>query len=183
MYDSSEVACPKALLIRHLSMGEREAKVLSPLVRLQEEKMPSVTIPLTHQGHSEIPTILLVEDEVRVRKVMAQVLQAEGYTVIESGTAEHALVYPDLGFSRLTMLITDVMLPGKTGRQLALDMRNRVPGIKTLLVSGYGESVALMGAERTDGISYLPKPFSATSLLAAVRKALQEVPSPGKKAV
>jgi DNA-binding NtrC family response regulator len=62
-------------------------------------------------------------------------------------------------------------------------MRNRVPGIKTLLVSGYGESMALMGAERTDGISYLPNPFSATSLLAAVRKALHEGPSHGRKAI
>jgi len=59
-------------------------------------------------------------------------------------------------------------------KQLALDIRDRIPGIKTLLVSGYGESLAMMGVEKTEGISYLPKPFSATSLLAAVRKVLVE---------
>jgi len=145
--------------------------------------MASAATQPMHQDHAEIPVILLVEDEARVRKVMAQVLKTEGYTVIESATAEHALANPELGFSRLTLLITDVMLPGNTGRQLAVDMRNRVPGIRTLLVSGYGESMALMGAEPTDGVSYLPKPFSATSLLAAVRKALHEAPSRGRKGV
>jgi DNA-binding response OmpR family regulator len=94
-------------------------------MQLQEDKMASAATQPMHQDHAEIPVILLVEDEARVRKVMAQVLKTEGYTVIESATAEHALANPELGFSRLTLLITDVMLPGKTGRQLAVDMRNR----------------------------------------------------------
>ena len=119
------------------------------------------------------PTILLVEDEARVRKVMAQVLASEGYNVLESANAEHALTHPDSCVTRLSMLITDVMLPGKTGRQLARDLRSRVPGIKTLMVSGYGESVAMLGTRETDEVSYLPKPFSASSLLAAVRRVLQ----------
>ena len=135
--------------------------------------------PVMHpksDGQPEAPTILLVEDEARVRKVMAQVLKLEGYTVLESATAEHALTHLEPNIVKLTMLITDVMLPGKTGRQLARDLRDRVPGIKTILVSGYGESVALLGTELSDGVSYLPKPFSASSLLAAVRRGLHGRP-------
>jgi|HubBroStandDraft_6_1064221.scaffolds.fasta_scaffold07919_3 two-component system cell cycle sensor histidine kinase/response regulator CckA len=125
---------------------------------------------------TESPMILLVEDEARVRKVMAEVLCMEGYTVLESATAEHALTHPQLALSKLTVLITDVMLPGKTGRQLARDIKDRVPGIKTILVSGYGESIALLGTEKTDAVSYLPKPFSATSLLNAVRAVVRGIP-------
>jgi two-component system, cell cycle sensor histidine kinase and response regulator CckA len=129
----------------------------------------------------DTPTILLVEDEARVRRVMAEVLSTEGYSVLEFATAEHALAHPQLSLSKLTLLITDVMLPGKTGRQLARDLRDRMPGIKTILVSGYGENVALLGTEKNDAVSYLPKPFSATSLLAAVRQILRGGPVPRRK--
>jgi DNA-binding NtrC family response regulator len=132
-------------------------------------------------SENQTATILLVEDEARVRKVMAQVLTMGGYDVLESATAEHALAQPQVRLAKLTMLITDVMLPGRTGRQLASDLHDRVPGIKTILVSGYGESWALLGTERTDEISYLPKPFSANSLLTAVRKVLRGTPDSARK--
>jgi DNA-binding NtrC family response regulator len=183
MREHSQVILFKKDFVSSIAAGRKGSESAISSVQSEENNMASVTTHPNREAQPDIPTILLVEDEARVRKVMAQVLKTEGYVVLESATAEHALAHPDLGFSRPTMLITDVMLPGKTGRQLALDMRNRVPGIKTLLVSGYGESVALMGAERTDEISYLPKPFSASSLLAAVRRALREVPTPDRKAV
>lgn len=123
----------------------------------------------------ESTTILLVEDEARVRRVMAHVLSMEGYTVLECANAEHALAHPELWQNKLTVLITDVMLPGRTGRDLARDLKDRVPGIKTILVSGYGENVALLGAEKSDELRYLPKPFSASSLLATVRLVLSGI--------
>lgn len=124
---------------------------------------------------SEAPTILLVEDETRVRRVMAEVLSAEGYSVLDFAAAENVLAHPQLRLAKVTVLITDVMLPGRTGRQLAKDLRGRVPGIKTILVSGYGENIALLGTEKSDDVSYLPKPFSASSLVAAVRRILGDV--------
>jgi CheY-like chemotaxis protein len=57
--------------------------------------MASATTHPNREVQTDIPTILLVEDEVRVRKVMAQILKTEGYTVIESATAEHALANPE----------------------------------------------------------------------------------------
>ena len=91
---------------------------------------------------TENPTILLLEDEARVRKVMGEVLSTEGYPLLEFATAEHALAHPQLNLGKLTVLITVVMLPGKTGRQLARDLQERLPGIKTILVLGYSENVA-----------------------------------------
>lgn len=143
--------------------------------------MGSKTLSANSVFKIDAPTILLVEDEARVRKVMAEVLSAEGYCVLDFATAEHVLEHPELSLSNLTVLVTDVMLPGKTGRQLSKDLRERIPGIKTILVSGYGETIALLGTEKSDAVSYLPKPFSASSLLAAVRHVLNGVPTPGRK--
>ncbi len=123
------------------------------------------------------PAILVVEDETRIRTVMAEILATEGYIVLESPTAEHALAHPGSSIKDLALLITDVILPGKTGRQLAHELGMRVPGIKTILVSGYGENVAFLGEERNDRTSYLPKPFSSLSLLRAVRGMLAGTPA------
>jgi two-component system cell cycle sensor histidine kinase/response regulator CckA len=150
-------------------------------MQAQEDQMPTLIRRREAPDQPETPTILLVEDEGRVRKVMAQVLKLGGYTVLESATAEQAMTYLDRSIAKPTMLITDVMLPGQTGRQLARDLCDRVPEIKTILVSGYGESMALLGTELNDAVFYLPKPFSASSLLAAVRRLLQGGPAPCKK--
>jgi two-component system, cell cycle sensor histidine kinase and response regulator CckA len=121
-------------------------------------------------------TILLVEDEIRVRRVMSEVLQLRGYTVLEADNAEAALRVVRQSGKSVQLLVSDVVLPGKNGRDLAKELRRKVPGLKTILVSGYGESIALLGANCTTDIHYLSKPFSAASLIDAV-----EVTLKGKK--
>jgi two-component system cell cycle sensor histidine kinase/response regulator CckA len=116
--------------------------------------------------------ILLVEDEVRVQRVMAEVLALSGYVVRLAATAEEALVGLDDTRVKPSLVITDVLLPGKTGRELVCTLRSRVPGIKTILVSGYGQNAACRGMEISEDVSYLPKPFSAKQLLDAVAAAL-----------
>ena len=123
--------------------------------------------------HIESPTILLVEDE-------AQVLEMAGYTVMESATAEQAIAHLE---HSIAMLITDVMLPGKSGRDLAREMRSQVPGIKTILVSGYGENFARLGSDPREEVTYLPKPFSVSSLLSTVRSVMCGEPMSRNKAV
>ena len=127
-------------------------------------------------GNRKAPTILLVEDEMRVRHVMSEVLQLKGYEVIEADNAEAALQVARRIGKSVQLLVTDVVLPGKNGRDLVKELRRRAPGLKALLVSGYGESVVLMGANSDDDVHYLSKPFSAASLINAV-----EVMLSGKK--
>src|ERR1700750_2302372 len=97
---------------------------------------------LKHVREGEEPeTILLVEDEVRVRRVMADVFRLKGYAVLEVENAEEAL---RVATRSVQLLVTDVVLPGKNGRDLARELRRRLPELKTILVSGYSESVALL---------------------------------------
>jgi len=133
-----------------------------------------VSLP-EHDLDIESVKVLLVEDEPRVRRVMKEVLEAQGYAVLECDSAEQALSQTSAASVHTDVLLTDVMLPAKSGRQLALDLRARIPGLKTILVSGYGEAVAFLGMEEMDAISYLPKPFSAASLARAVRNAVEGV--------
>ena len=125
------------------------------------------------EGPRGVQTILLVEDENRVRRVMSAVLQMAGYAVLEAENAEEALRQVGQCGQRLQLLITDVVLPGMSGRELTQQLQERFPGMKAILISGYGESVALLGTARTRDISYLPKPFSATSLMDVVAGVLQ----------
>jgi two-component system, cell cycle sensor histidine kinase and response regulator CckA len=111
---------------------------------------------------------------------MAQVLEMAGYTVMESATAEQAIAHLE---HSIAMLITDVMLPGKSGRDLAREMRSQVPGIKTILVSGYGENFARLGSDPREEVTYLPKPFSVSSLLSTVRSVMCGEPMSRNKAV
>ena len=117
-------------------------------------------------------TILLVEDEDRVRRVMSEVLQLAGYAVKEAEDAEDAMRTVAESGQPLQLLVTDVVLPGKSGRELARELQMRLPGMKAILISGYGENVALMGGSRNANLRYLAKPFSATLLVQAVKALL-----------
>lgn len=122
----------------------------------------------------EARIVLLVEDEIRVQRVMAEVLTLGGYVVRLAATAEEALGGLDDCRVKPNLVLTDVLLPGKTGRELVCTLRARVPGIKTILVSGYGQNFACRGIESRKDVTYLPKPFSAKQLLDTVAAALAD---------
>lgn len=124
----------------------------------------------THSG-CEIPqTILLVEDEARVRKVTRQVLEAAGYHVLEARTASDAVRMAAHQQTRLKILITDVVLPDGNGLDLAAELSVEVPWLKTVFISGYPENVLTRSAPRSARSCYLAKPFSGDSLIKLVQQ-------------
>ncbi len=111
--------------------------------------------------------ILLVEDEIEVRRLLAEQLRRHGYRVTEAESGERALdslesVKPDL-------LITDVVMPGLSGPELARACRIRLPDLRVLYVSGYADT-GIHSLE--DGAAFLSKPFAERVLLARVRRLL-----------
>jgi two-component system cell cycle sensor histidine kinase/response regulator CckA len=119
-------------------------------------------------------TILLVEDEAFVRKVTAEVLESAGYRVLPACAASEALEAKGNDLEFVDLLLTDVVMPGLSGHELAAEFRALHPQTRVLLMSGYTEQLALSATSRID---YLAKPFSTSALLRRVRQVLDAGPS------
>ena len=119
-------------------------------------------------------TILLVEDEDAVRKLARHTLEQSGYTVIEAHNGEEALAvckrYKDL----IHLMITDVVMPGMSGRELAERITAVHPHLPVLYVSGYTDDAIVHHGLLDPGTAFLEKPFSPTALTHKVREVLTE---------
>jgi DNA-binding NtrC family response regulator len=112
-------------------------------------------------------TILLVEDEDGVRHVMETMLKRHGYQVVSSASSSDALGLAERLDGGIDLLITDVVMPGMSGRKMAECMLKHCPRMRVLYVSGYGESIDAEAA-------FLQKPFTTDELALKVREVLRE---------
>jgi CheY-like chemotaxis protein len=120
-------------------------------------------------------TLLLVEDERPVRDVTQRALEREGYTVLTAEDGFEALAVAETFSGTIDLLITDVVLPGLDGRALTGRLRQRRPGIGVLYMTGYTDDEMLRRGIIDDRVNLLDKPFNATELGDAVRRALQNM--------
>ena len=116
-------------------------------------------------------TILLVEDEDEVRAVARRVLAEAGYTVLEAANAADAIEVFDRSRNTVSMLVSDVVMPGLNGHELSQMLRLRSPGLRTLFVSGYSFD-ARGDTSGFDDESFLAKPYDPTELARRVRSIL-----------
>jgi len=121
-------------------------------------------------------TILLVEDEAGIRALVRKILRREGYEVLEAGSGEEALNVAASYQAKIDLLLTDVVLPGMGGRQLAESMREWKPSMKVLYVSGYSDDEAVRAGAFPPGSKFLQKPFTLSALVGAVREAMAGEP-------
>jgi len=118
-------------------------------------------------------TILLVEDEDFLLEVTSEILESAGYRVIKARNAEEATKLFRQFHSIVELLLTDVVLPGQNGRDLANQLRRISPQLRIVFISGYPENAVTRSGIREDGMSYLSKPFSSQSLTRKVKQALE----------
>lgn len=135
-------------------------------------KEPKVSpAPARDVCHRGTETILLVEDDQIVRQVTRKMLQHRGYQVLEAGTPGEALEIKEQHPGPIHLLLTDLVLPGMTGKDLAAHWASLTPQTKVLFMSGYAEDVALHG-QTGEGATFIQKPFKIDTLTAAVRQVL-----------
>ncbi|MBV9560777.1 MAG: response regulator [Bradyrhizobium sp.] len=129
-------------------------------------------VPIAASHGSE--SILVVEDEAGVRSYLAETLRDLNYRVLEAADGGAALALLEKRPIRVDLLLTDIVMPGINGRQLAETMRSRQPDLKVLFMTGYsGDAVAHQG--RLDpGVSLLQKPLTQTMLAAKIRDVLDK---------
>jgi CheY-like chemotaxis protein len=118
-------------------------------------------------------TILLAEDEDGLRALNRRILESHGYRVLAARDAEHAcalaLAQPD---AAVDILVTDIVMPGASGRQLARRLLEERPRLKVLYVSGYPDGAASTEGGLDRGANLLQKPFTPETLLRRVRETL-----------
>ena len=115
-------------------------------------------------------TILVVEDEDAVRRLTCRILSRQGYRVLDAPDGRHALNTWDRHGDEIDLLLTDVVMPGMSGKELAEQI-----GIEPVFMSGYTDDVVLRHG--VDGLRLVQKPFDAETLLSAVRSALDGAPA------
>jgi PAS domain S-box-containing protein len=121
-------------------------------------------------------TILLVEDEENLRQLTRQSLASQGYNVIDAGDGASAIRLSQAHPGPIHLLLTDVIMPGMNGRELANQVSPSRPEMKVLYMSGYTENHIGHNGTLDQGISLLQKPFTLPALKAKVREALDTPP-------
>jgi len=132
-----------------------------------EPEEPASTAPL--RGTE---TILVVEDEARVRKLVCQVLTAHGYEVLEAVRGEQAIRSAAKYKGRIHLLLADVVMPEMSGPRAVEQIRALHPGIKVLYMSGYTDEAIVHHGILDSGQPFLQKPFLPNTLARKVREVL-----------
>jgi PAS domain S-box-containing protein len=123
-------------------------------------------------------TILLVEDEDGVRSFLRRALKAEGYSVLEAPNAESAIEVARTHAGPIGLLLTDTVMPGLSGPELARQLAQTRPEMKVLFISGYTNDAVLRTSVLDANAAFLQKPFSPAALGLKVRELLREAERP-----
>jgi len=126
-------------------------------------------------------TVLIAEDEAPVRALAERLLRRQGYQVLSAPDGVAALHAAQSHRGTLHLLVTDVVMPGLSGPDLAAQLSEQRPGLKVLFISAYAEEAILSRGALSLGAAFLPKPFSRAHLLRKVRETL-DLPTPARRA-
>ena len=144
--------------------------------------LPAVSEAATEDADEHAPaaaslgseTILLVEDEEAVRRLVHRTLEQQGYRLVVAASGIEALALAHEQTRPIQLLITDVVMPQMGGRQLAERLKASRPGIQVLYISGYTESALMRTGGLGDGEAFLQKPFTPLALARRVREVLDQ---------
>lgn len=144
-------------------------KIFLPRVEAAADAMATAPVDTPPRGTERL---LVVEDDDMVRRVTQRTLTANGYDALVASSGGEALLLAETNSYQFDMLVTDVIMPGMSGGELAARMRTIRPDLKVLFVSGYTDDVVVRHGVLEGDVEFLQKPFTADSLLRKVRDVL-----------
>jgi two-component system, cell cycle sensor histidine kinase and response regulator CckA len=137
-------------------------------------KKPINPVAVTEKRYTGGETILLVEDDPGVRDLTSAVLKEQGYKVISAENGMDALQLYDKTADKPNLLLTDVIMPGMSGRQLADKLLVKNPAIKVVYFSGYTEDGIVHHGVLDSEANFIHKPFSHATLIRKIRDVLDD---------
>jgi CheY-like chemotaxis protein len=147
-------------------------RIYLPRTQDRDRRQAREPQPAPAQATRGTETILVVEDEVAVRRLAVQILEEQGYQVLKAANGIEALDVSRQHDGPIDLLLTDVIMPGMNGRELAEQLRAHRPGLRVLYMSGYSDDVIALHALSVPGTTMLSKPFSLEVMSAQVRATL-----------
>jgi CheY-like chemotaxis protein len=144
--------------------------------------LPRVNEPLEEMRKEvlkeELPhgneTILIVEDEEEVRKLISKLLERQGYAVLETSNGEEARLACERRKGPIHLMLVDVIMPGMSGSELAKALKPLYPEIKILYMSGYTDDAIVRHGVLEKGVNYIQKPLTLEGLARKVRDVLDK---------
>ncbi|MBI3483637.1 MAG: PAS domain S-box protein, partial [Acidobacteria bacterium] len=140
--------------------------------RVHESAKEAAAAPHTPIAQQGTETVLVVEDEVALRELACEFLQLSGFVPLEARTPVEAIQIAERHKGPIHLVLTDVVMPGMGGRELAGKVKQQRPKIKVLYMSGYPDQAIFQHGVLERGVAFLPKPFSRYDLVRIVREIL-----------
>jgi CheY-like chemotaxis protein len=144
-------------------------RVVEAAVPSAAAEAPSAPLPRGNE------TVLVVEDEEGVRKLVGSVLELSGYRVLEADSGEAAMEVSSTHEGEIQLLVTDVVMPKMSGRDLAQALVLLRPNIKVLFLSGYADRAVIEHGILDTGAAFMQKPFTPDALARKVREVLDKL--------
>ena len=154
-------------------------KLYFPAVEAEAEVQETVRLP--EEQLRGVETVLLVEDEEMVRKIVTRVLNSYGHKVLEAAGAVEAIEVCELHEGPIHLVITDVVMPDMNGKELADRLATIIPNTPVLFMSGYTGSALIQHGVVEADMDFLQKPFSPDRLMHTVREMLDRNQDRGYK--
>ena len=140
----------------------------------QRSRTPARAAPAPALSAAEAlrETVLVVDDEAGIRALIVKILRRERYQVLEAGSASEGIAIARRHDGPIHLLLTDVMLPDRSGRDLAQQLREALPELKVMYISGFTDDESVRRGDFPPGARFLQKPFTLSALVGTVRDAL-----------
>jgi len=170
----------------HLSVSSRPGEGASFRIHLRRVGAEGTEEAVEPPSREALPvgeeTVLVVEDNALVRTTAVELLRVRGYTVFEAANGPDALRLMEERDWRIDLLVTDVVMPEMSGKELAVELQRRQPGLSVLYVSGYTADEIVHHGVLEDGISFLQKPYTSETLVRKVHEVLHAARAEGGRA-